>query len=413
MINSIEKGQLRLLSSPTLSPFSVITCLKREVRCATFSSERVRFYHQARYAIWHAIRLLGLRPGDNVAIPAFQCGTEIDPFIHSGIQIRFYRVDRSLKVDLDSVKSILDSKTRSLLIVHYFGFPQDMRSVQLFCRENRLLLIEDCAHLLNGQCQEQPLGAFGDVSVFSMRKLLPIPDGGALLINNRDIPMPNACTAPPIRPILGMALVKITRHLGGGQGKFGRIIKISILDPALRFSRRVKYRDMSPAPANDSPFVFRIERVDWGMSKLSEKLIHTTDIEWVIRQRRENFNHLLANIKASEHIEPLFDDLPKAVCPLAFPVLVKEPEAFDQYLASCGIEIARSYEYFHPDFPKERFPDETFLKEHIRILPVHQELDGASMGSMINVLNAWRGSGNPVAQGRAGLTRLEGSDAWN
>jgi hypothetical protein len=397
MINSTEKGQIRLLSSPTLSPFSVITCLKKEVRYTTFSSERVRFYHQARYAIWHAIKLLGLRPGENVAIPAFQCGTEIDPFIRSGIQIRFYRVDRSLKVDFDSVKSVLDSKTRSLLVVHYFGFPQDMTSIRLFCKENRLLLIEDCAHLLNVPSQEKPLGAFGDVSIFSMRKLLPIPDGGALFVNNQDMPIPKPCMAPPIRPILGMALVKISRHLGRGHSKFGRIIKTSILDPVLRLSRRIKDRDMNPAPANDSPFVFRMERVDWGMSKLSERLIHTADIASVIFQRRENFSHLLARIEASEHIDPLFNDLPKAVCPLAFPVLVKEPQAFDQYLASCGIEIARSYEYFHPNFPKERFPEETFLKEHIRILPVHQELDRASMRLLINVLNAWRGSTNPVA----------------
>ena len=255
------------------------------------------------------------------------------------------------------------------------------------------------------------MGTFGDVSIFSIRKILPIPDGGVLLINRRDIPLPKVLPPPPLRVTMGMLQLKIARNLETQQGQIGRVIKRSITGPSFRLWRKLRCWRQSSSSFVGDPLRLRTDRIGWGITTLSEKLIRTTDIESVIRRRRKNFKHLLANVKASEHIEPLFDRLPEGVCPFAFPVLVKEPKAFDQYLTSCGIEAARSYSYFHPDFPKEQFPQETFLKEHIRMLPVHQQIDGASIISMVNVLNVWRGPANQTAGGKAESAKLVGSIA--
>ena len=68
-------------------------------------------------------------------------------------------------------------------MVHYFGFPQDMAAIAELCREQRLYLIEDCAHVFGAQPALE-LGKHGDVSVFSWRKFLPLFDGCDLLINS-------------------------------------------------------------------------------------------------------------------------------------------------------------------------------------------------------------------------------------
>src|SRR5207245_6549749 len=68
-----------------------------------------------------------------------------------------------------------------LYLIHYVGFPGPVQELSVACRARRLLLIEDCAQALLSNCAERPLGSFGDVAIFSIRKTLPVPDGGALV----------------------------------------------------------------------------------------------------------------------------------------------------------------------------------------------------------------------------------------
>ena len=70
--------------------------------------------------------------------------------------------------------------TRGIFVYHQWGFPQQMKTIASFCRENDLFCIEDCAHAFQSDYQGKRVGTFGDASVFSLAKFFPCVTGGAI-----------------------------------------------------------------------------------------------------------------------------------------------------------------------------------------------------------------------------------------
>ena len=70
-----------------------------------------------------------------------------------------------------------------ILAVHYFGFSSKIQSLVELCNAHEVKVIEDCSHSFLTSIGGEPVGSFGHVAIFSMRKTLPVYDGGALRIN--------------------------------------------------------------------------------------------------------------------------------------------------------------------------------------------------------------------------------------
>ena len=70
---------------------------------------------------------------------------------------------------------------QAILAPHYFGFPANIKSLVSLCKIYDVAVVEDCAHSFLTKIDDQPVGSFGDIAIFSMRKTLAIPDGGALV----------------------------------------------------------------------------------------------------------------------------------------------------------------------------------------------------------------------------------------
>jgi len=99
-----------------------------------------------------------------------------------------------------------------------------------------LLLIEDCAQALLSKFGESPLGSFGDVAIFSIRKTLPVPDGGALVAGtNKAYHFPRM-RASPLAPAVACTAASFRRHFElrreeGSRwilGKMGDIAKAAV-----------------------------------------------------------------------------------------------------------------------------------------------------------------------------------------
>ncbi len=381
-----------VVGAPTLSPTFLGSLLRRGTPAEPFGAGTVRTYHQARYAIWHALKALGIRSGENVAFPAFHCSTELDAFVHLGIDLRYYGVDDSLRVRIDSLEQAIDDRTRAVFVIHYFGLPQRIERIAEWCRRKGVRLIEDCAHTLRGFHGDQLLGTFGDVSIFSMRKLLPLPDGGALRINDPAIALPaEPASRPPRRRTLLGVRRSLSRNLETQQGPLLRALRARILKPAFRALKR----SGSPggaAPRPEDPYDFLPERIHWSMSAVSRAILRNTPLDEVARRRRENYRALAGRLRPTTHVRPLPLDLPENVCPWIFPVLVDRPQAFVAHLLGSGIEVSEFWQRFHPAFPRRRFPDESARKEHLLALPVHHQLGEHHMRWIAETVLAWNGS---------------------
>jgi len=79
------------------------------------------------------------------------------------------------------------TRTRAILVFHQFGFPQCIDAIEEIAKENRWLIINDCAHTLFTKAGERTLFDWGDLSVFSFAKIYPCGLGGGALTNREAI----------------------------------------------------------------------------------------------------------------------------------------------------------------------------------------------------------------------------------
>src|SRR5690606_10972504 len=89
--------------------------------------------------------------------------------------------------DLDDVDSKISTATRFLIVVHYFGFSQDLPTIRALCDRKGIAMIEDCAHAYFGKRDGWTVGSVGDFAIASPMKFFPVYDGGLLISAHREL----------------------------------------------------------------------------------------------------------------------------------------------------------------------------------------------------------------------------------
>lgn len=92
----------------------------------------------------------------------------------------------NLNVTAAEIAKLITPRTKAIIVVHYGGYACDMDPIMELARENKLAVIEDCAHACGGKYKGQMLGSIGDFGSFSFQavKNLATGDGGMLTTNN-------------------------------------------------------------------------------------------------------------------------------------------------------------------------------------------------------------------------------------
>jgi dTDP-4-amino-4,6-dideoxygalactose transaminase len=190
-------------------------------------------FASARAAFSAYLRAIYIRSNDTVLLPSYIGWTSregsgvFDPIQEVGCRFAFYRMQQDLSVDLgDFVTRLSEVKPRVVLLLHYFGFP-DKNAEQLAAMSNRhgALLVEDEAHAMLSDLQGGCCGRYGDVAIYSLHKLFPVPDGGALISNGVDLeitaPRPSGLPAYDFHQISlrrranAECLIKLLHHCPG------------------------------------------------------------------------------------------------------------------------------------------------------------------------------------------------------
>jgi perosamine synthetase len=353
---------------------------------------RWRFFW-ARNAIYHGLRALNLSPGARVLVPAYICKAAVEPISAYGAQPIFYDVRQDCLPDIAAVESKLGPDTQALLVVHYFGFPQKIKLFRDFCDHHRLKLIEDCAHVLCGESDAQPLGTTGDFSVFSWRKFFPLHDGGELQLNF--MPQSFETTWQPESTLLTLKVVKriLDQAFEQGHDSFLQPLWNSV-GFANRVRRRIFGSNVGPSQVSDvesRSSSFDPALLNQPMSRPSRWLLAHSNREEVIKKRRQNYAFLQSELSSLVGIIPLNPDLPPSVCPWVFPLFFDGLPNAHRNLRSKGIPAA-AWEGVRPNGTgKEEFPSADFLYENLAFLPVHQSLSQDSLWRIVEVVRAFLG----------------------
>lgn len=131
---------------------------------------------------------IGIKPGDEVIVPAMTFAATANAVIHAGGRPVFVDCQRdTMNIEPADIQRKITRKTKAIIPVHFAGRPCDMDAIMSIARKHRLKVIEDCAHAIETEYHGQKAGMFGDLSCFSfyVTKNIVTGEGGMVLTRNK------------------------------------------------------------------------------------------------------------------------------------------------------------------------------------------------------------------------------------
>src|SRR5712692_2848277 len=159
-------------------PLPTVRQLLRALFPAPNTARSEHCYGTASEALAAAIQAVGRT---TAWFPAYFCNDALRFVRQLPVNLRFYDVQPDLSVDWNAFDRLIGTPGSShvVVLVHYFGFPNHAESAGAFCKERSIALLEDAAHALD----KTPGIGYGSAVIFSPRKLLAVPRGGLLQID--------------------------------------------------------------------------------------------------------------------------------------------------------------------------------------------------------------------------------------
>ena len=330
----------------------------------------VRLYARARHGLWHGLRALGLKPGDELLVPAYHHGSEVEAIVQAGLRCRFYETPTDLAPDEAELQSLLEAhpKIRGLFLIHYLGFPQDSVRWRKWCDERGLLLIDDSAQAFLASSSDGPVGRHGDLAVFCIYKTYGVIDGAAMI-----------CSAPPDHEVARRRTRFAQTIRRNGAWLAQRSASLSSL--RARLARTQSYSiatDFGLGEANSAP------------STATRLLLSRTLADDAAARRRDNYRYLLEQL--DDVVPESWKTLPDGASPFTFPVESPHKESMFNALHEQGVIALNLWLVPHPVLDEEKFPHAKHLRDRVLGLPLHQELRRRDLQRIVGVFRRCEGT---------------------
>ena len=140
-------------------------------------------------ALFLALDLIGVGPGDEVVTPAHTSQATNMPILQRGAKPVFADVRyESCTLDPGDIEKRISSKTKAVVCVDWGGYPSDLDEIRKIAEEHNLPVIEDAAHSLGASYKGKKVGSICDYTAFSFQAIKHITtgDGGALTISEEN-----------------------------------------------------------------------------------------------------------------------------------------------------------------------------------------------------------------------------------
>lgn len=294
----------------------------------------------ARVGIYLALKFFQLARWHHILVPDYTCQSIL------GI----------LNASSFPVKKV-DERTKAVLLLHQWGYPQDMAKVMPEILRRQLIVIEDCAHAFDSRYQGQLVGTFGDLSVFSFSKMMTTYIGGVVSSHNPELIKFIQAERQIKRPLVNKLFNEIA--FAAAKKSFTQYKWQSLLD--IIYLRSIHYPNISARALRLLPF-------------------NRPDLLARLQARKNNYSYLKNNLKPE--CIPI-DHCPDIdVNPMCLPVFVplEKIEILQKKLLNHRI----SAEILHFDVKRNIFePD----YKKCLALPCHQHLSESQLTLITDLIN--------------------------
>ncbi len=349
---------------PGLTPADLIGPMPAASLPYPFGAPSQAAFCVARSGIYHLFRALQLKPGETVLMPDYHSGNEVAAVRAAGAKIVFYPILRNLEPDLDELTRLAATGPRVIYVIHYLGWPQPMKEVHALCAQTGAILVEDCALALLSADRGIPLGSSGDYSVFCLYKTLPVPNGGLLVRNNLSLPALGSLALEPCPPLTAVGRTA-ELALEAFRSRWNRA-GAALFNLKQAAGRKLRAAEVRSVPVGD--IGWNVDNVNVAMSPLGNRVVKCVDHAAIREKRRANFLWLRERLAA--RVTMLRQDLEPGVCPLFFPILVRDKHQAAENFRARGIQAVEFWN--DPMRDAAIGPAAQYLRAHVLELPIHQ-----------------------------------------
>jgi dTDP-4-amino-4,6-dideoxygalactose transaminase len=143
-------------------------------------------------ALEMAAILLDIQQGDEVIMPSYTFVSTANAFVLRGAKIVFAdSMAINPNMDASTIESLITSKTKAIVPVHYAGIACDMDAIMVLAKKYNLFVVEDAAQAIDSYYTgkdgiQKPLGSIGHLAAFSFHETKNIisGEGGMLVVND-------------------------------------------------------------------------------------------------------------------------------------------------------------------------------------------------------------------------------------
>jgi dTDP-3-amino-3,4,6-trideoxy-alpha-D-glucose transaminase len=135
-------------------------------------------------ALTLSLRALGVRPGDEVVVPAHTFIATWLAVVHVGaVPVPVDACAATGGWDVGAVAAAIGSRTRAILPVHLYGHVVDLDPIMALARRHDLVVLDDAAQAHGARYRGAPVGSLADATAWSFypgKNLGALGDGGAV-----------------------------------------------------------------------------------------------------------------------------------------------------------------------------------------------------------------------------------------
>ncbi|EDS7589140.1 aminotransferase class I/II-fold pyridoxal phosphate-dependent enzyme [Salmonella enterica subsp. diarizonae] len=233
-----------------------------------------------RASLFAVIRTLGLKPGDQIVIPAFTCQCVANAISFNGIEVLFADIETdTYGLSARGLKNVLTQRTKAILIQYTFGLVcRDLEELLSIAHQNGLWVIEDCAHATGGTWRGRLLGTLGDIAFFSSErsKIVNTVHGGWVITAN---------------PLLGEKLNTVYLHSPAPDVHYTRRLLLTLRHAFAELKGRNPVLNFEPVPQMQPAELSGLftQQYSWKMSEPVAQLLilQLSKLEFILSRRNQ------------------------------------------------------------------------------------------------------------------------------
>lgn len=142
-------------------------------------------------ALFIAIKSLGVKPGDEILVPAHSWISTSEVVTLAGCKVVFVDTEKdTFNISLDDIKNKISDKTVGIIPVHLFGQAAKIDQIIKLAQQHNLWVVEDCAQAHLAERGGKKVGTYGDFGTFSFypgKNLGAMGDAGCLITDNEEL----------------------------------------------------------------------------------------------------------------------------------------------------------------------------------------------------------------------------------